>query len=454
MYPKQFIRFFDGQSSLLGATLQRIGNKAGFGEPIVVCNNDHRFLVREELAMAGLDARAILLEPVARNTAAAIAAAALTSNGGRTDTILAVLPSDHLIKDNTAFLDTMRQAAAIAEEGKIVLFGVPPTRPDTGYGYIRRGDDLQNGAYEVDSFREKPDREKAEKLVLDKAYLWNSGCFVCSTNCLISELEQFAPEVVRAAREALAGATEDLGFVRLDKAAFARAPSVSIDTALLEKTASAVVIPVDFEWSDAGTWAALWEHGPQDASRNTVEGDAVLVDTSRTLVHSERSFVATLGVDDLIIVDTPDALLVADKSRAQEVSGLVKRLVELNRKEQSQHIRSYRPWGYFETLNLGARFQVKLLHVHPGQQLSMQMHHHRSEHWIVVRGTAKVTIDGREKLVQENESVFISATQWHQLANPGKVHLEMIEVQIGTYLGEDDIVRSHDIYNRAPDETR
>lgn len=454
MYPKQFIRFFDGQGNLLGATLRRLSGKAGFSAPIVVCNADHRFLVREELARADVEAQAIILEPVARNTAAAVAAAALVAAKDNADVILALLPTDHLIKDASAFLEYMRQAASIAETGKLVLLGISPSGPHTGYGYIHRGEAIGAGAYVADTFFEKPEQEAAERLAADPSFLWNSGIVLIKARRLIEELESYTPAVLDAVRAAVADATEDLGFLRLGKSAFSRSPHVSIDNAVLEKTKAAVVLPIDFGWGDVSSWAALWENSPQDAAGNAVEGDAVLLDTSRSMIHSDRSLVAAIGVDNLIIVDTPDALLVADKARAQDVSTLVARLTELKRKEQTQHLRNYRPWGYFETLSMGPRFQVKLLHVNPGGRLSMQMHHHRSEHWVVVCGTAKVTIGQCEKLIQENESVYITATQWHRLENPGKVALEMIEVQLGSYLGEDDIIRTDDIYHRASDETR
>jgi mannose-1-phosphate guanylyltransferase/mannose-6-phosphate isomerase len=372
------------------------------------------------------------------------------------DAVIAVMPSDHVVKDSAAFVDRLKRAAAVAATGKLVLFGIVPAGPHTGYGYIRRGAALagDGGGYTVDAFFEKPDRATAETYVADESYFWNSGIFVLHARTFLSELEQLAPQILAAAREAFAKATDDLEFLRLDRTAFARSPNISIDYAVMEKTRQAAMMPIDVGWSDVGSWSSLWECAPRDAQANAVEGDAILVDTSHCLIHSERSLVATIGLEGLVIVDTPDALLVADQSRAQDVSGIVSRLKELNRKEHAQHIRSYRPWGFFETLNAGARFQVKLLHVNPGGQLSMQMHHHRSEHWVVVRGTAKVTIGETEKLVQENESVYITATQWHRLENPGKVPLEMIEVQIGSYLGEDDIIRADDVYHRAPDETR
>lgn len=455
MYPKQFIRFFNGQGSLLGATLRRLGGDSGFAAPIIVCNNDHRFLVREEVTRAGLEPEAIILEPVARNTAAAVAVAALAATRKSPDAVLAVMPSDHVVKDEKGFLESLRRGASVAATGKLVLFGIVPSSPHTGYGYIRRGVGLEGpgGGYSVDAFFEKPNRATAETYVADNTYFWNSGIFVLSARTFLTELEQLGPAILDAAREALAKAAEDLGFLRLDRTAFARSPNISIDYAVMEKTKAAAMVPMDVGWSDVGSWSSLWERAPQDERRNAVEGDAILVDSSDCLVHSERSLVATIGVHGLVIVDTPDALLVADQERAQDVSGLVAKLIELNRKEHVQHLKSYRPWGYFETLSSGPRFQVKLLHVKPGGQLSMQMHHHRSEHWVVVRGTAKVMIGDQEKLVQENESVYITATHWHRLENPGKVPLEMIEVQIGSYLGEDDIIRTHDVYNRDPDET-
>ncbi len=455
MYPKQFIRFFNGRGSLLAATLRRVDG-AAFEAPMIICNNDHRFLVSEEAAGAAIKPAAIILEPVARNTAAATAVAALAALGKSDDAVIAVMPSDHLVKDDAAFAQSLQRAGEVAAKGKLVLFGIVPTGPNTGYGYIRRGAELAGsaGIYAVDAFCEKPDRATAQSYVAGGDYYWNSGIFVLHAATFIAELKQLAPDILAAAREALQGASEDLGFLRLDAEAFARSPSISIDYAVMEKTKKAVMLPIEVGWSDVGSWSSLWETAPQDAQKNAVEGDAILIDTTNCLVHSERSLVATIGLDGLIIVDTPDALLVADQSRAQEVSGLVSRLKQLNRKEHAQHIRSHRPWGYFETLSMGSRFQVKLLHVKPGGQLSLQMHHHRSEHWVVVRGTARVTIGETARLVQENESVYITATNWHRLENPGKVSLEMIEVQIGSYLGEDDIIRSDDVYRRAADETR
>jgi mannose-1-phosphate guanylyltransferase/mannose-6-phosphate isomerase len=457
MYPKQFIRFFNDQtSSFLAATLERLPGDAGFARPIIICNNDHRFLVQEEVKRAGVNPGAIVLEPVARNTAPAAAIAALLVAREDAEGIVVLMPSDHVIKDDAGFVAAVGRAAEMARTGKLVLFGIAPASAHTGYGYIRRGAPLAGfpGAFAVDAFTEKPDQQTAAAYMAAGTYSWNSGIFVFTARTFLDELARLEPAILDVARNALADAHEDLGFLRLGREAFAKAPAISIDYAVMERTSSAAVLPIDIGWSDVGSWSSLWELSTRDADGNAVRGDAMVQDTTGTYVHSERALVATLGVKDLVIVDTPDALLVADRARAQEVSGIVARLKQAGRKEQAQHLRSYRPWGYFETLSLEPRFQVKLLHVKPGGVLSMQMHHHRSEHWVVVHGTAKVSIGGENKLVRENESVYIVATQWHRLENPGKTPLEIIEVQIGSYLGEDDIVRKDDVYNRAPDETR
>ena len=457
MYPKQFIRFFNGEGrSLLGTTLERLGADESFGPPIVVCNNDHRFLVREELARAKIEPQAIILEPVARNTAAAVAVAALFALRQSADAVLVVMPSDHVVSDRPSFVDGIKRAAGIAAAGRLVLFGIKPAEPHTGYGYIRQGAALdgEGGGFAVEAFCEKPDLARAETYLAEGGYFWNSGIFVLNARKYLEELERLDPRIHAAARAALEGATQDMDFLRLEPSAFGSSPNISIDYAVMEKTQAAAMLPLDVGWSDVGSWSSLWQIAPHDEKGNAIEGDALLIDTSNCLVRSERSLVAAIGVEDLVIVDTPDALLVADKARAQDVSTLVAKLKQSNRKEHEQHLRNYRPWGYFETLSVGGRFQVKLLHVEPGGKLSMQMHHHRSEHWVVVRGTARVTVGDSAKLVQENESVYITATHWHRLENPGKVPLEIIEVQLGTYLGEDDIIRADDVYNRAPDETR
>jgi mannose-1-phosphate guanylyltransferase / mannose-6-phosphate isomerase len=457
MYPKQFIRFSEDQpETFLAQALKRLGTGLGFAPPVVVCNNDHRFLVKDEAERAGVRPRAIVLEPVARNTAPAVAVAALLVEREDPGAILAVMPSDHVIGNVPGFVAAVRRAAEIAASGKLVLFGIPASAPNTGYGWIRRGAPLAgfDGAFAVPAFAEKPNRETAEAYLASGGYDWNSGIFVLGARAFLAELERFQPAVLDAARRALARAEDDLGFLRLEGEAFAAAPAISIDYAVMERTGLAAVVPIDVGWSDVGSFASLWELAPRDAAGNAVRGDALLEATSNCYVFSEKSLVATMGVSDLVIVDTPDALLVADRAKAQDVGKLVSRLKETGRKEQESQVRNYRPWGYFETLNVGPRFQVKLLHVKPGGKLSLQMHHHRSEHWVVVHGTAKVTVGGEERLIYENQSVYIVATQWHRLENPGKTPLELIEVQIGSYLGEDDIVRSEDVYKRAPEETR
>ena len=456
MFPKQFIRFNGDSENLLGQTLKRLKMGAGFAAPTILCNADHRFLIKECLERAQISARALILEPLARNTAAAVAVGALSALRDDPDAVLLVMPSDHVIGDEPRFLSAVHRAKNVAASGRLVLFGIQPSQAHTGYGYIKRGKPLEgfDGAFKVDDFAEKPDAVLAQRYVDDGSYFWNSGIFVLHARTFLDELSEFAPDVLGAAQKSLENATTDLGFLRLDREAFASSPNISIDYAVMEKTDKAVMLPVDIRWNDVGSWSSLWELAPHDARGNYAGAQAVLEDTSECYIHSDKSLVATLGVENLIIVDTPDALLVADRSRAQDVSKIVGQLRESGRKEHEQHVRNYRPWGFFETLSIGPRFQVKLLHVNPGGQLSLQMHHHRSEHWVVVHGTAKVTVGDNEKLVRENESVYIVATQWHRLENPGRVPLELIEVQIGSYLGEDDILRSGDVYHRSPDETR
>jgi mannose-1-phosphate guanylyltransferase/mannose-6-phosphate isomerase len=457
MYPKQFIRFNGQDESFLGATLKRLSADKGFEQPIILCNNDHRFLVKAELESAKIATKSIMLEPVARNTGPAIAVAALMVAAEDPNGVMVVMPSDHAIVAPDKFVEGVRRAAAVAAKGKLVLFGIKPTEARTGYGYIKAGSDVdgfKGAAFQVEAFTEKPDLPTAQGYVESGKYFWNSGIFVLHARTFIEEMGRLAPAVLDAARAAVAGAADDLGFQRLDKKSFEKAPNISIDYAVMEKTKVAAMLPIDVGWNDVGSWSSLWELAPRDKLGNYVNGDAILEDTTNCYVHAEKSLVATIGLKDLIIVDTPDALLVADKSRSEDVSKIVKRLKASGRKEPETHLRSYRPWGFFESLNIGGRFQVKLLHVNPGAKLSMQMHHHRSEHWIVVQGTARVVVGDMEKLVRENESVYIFATQWHRLENPGKVPLELIEVQIGSYLGEDDIMRTDDIYHRAPEETK
>lgn len=454
-HPKQFVRFFETQeASFLGEALKRFSGGEDFASPIVICNTDHRFLVRDEAERMGLPLGAVILEPAGRNTAPAIAAAAAYVAARDPEAILVVMPSDHLIRNVAGFAAAVRRAAGAAERGKLTLFGVPPTEPNTGYGYIRKGAGLPgcDGAYAVDAFFEKPDAATASAYLAAGDYYWNSGIFVLPAAVFLDELGRFAPRVLDAAQRAVARASADFEFLMLDRAAFAEAPDISIDYAVMEKTSAAAILPLDVGWSDVGSWSALWSLAPRDGGGNAVVGDAVLEDSEDCYVHSDKALVATLGVRNLVIASTPDAVLVADRSRAQEVGGLVSRLKAEKRREHIHHRRVHRPWGFFESLNDGPRFQVKLLHVKPGGMLSHQMHYHRSEHWVVIKGTAKIMVEGGERLLHENESAYISAGQWHRLENPGRMPLEIIEVQMGGYLGEDDIVRGDDVYRRQEGE--
>lgn len=454
-FPKQFIRFSEDQPlSFLQAACARLSDPDLFMPPLIMCNEDHRFLVEDQLAEAGIAPGRIALEPSARNTAPAIAAAALLVGSGDPDAVLAVTPSDHMIEDAEGFARAIGEAGMLASSGRLVLLGIEARTPHTGYGYIRRGAPLaSNGwdAWSVAGFREKPDADSARAMLAEGGYYWNSGIFVLHAATFLKELARLAPDILEAARDALLKAREDLGFLRLDAGAWAKAPDISIDHAVMERTDVAAVIPFPGGWSDVGSWSSLWDLAPRDGQGNAATGNAMLEESSNCYVHANGRLVSALGVDNLIIVDTPDAVLVTDKSRAQDVGRIVERIRASNRNEHDTHARDYRPWGYFEQLSAGPRFQVKLLHVKPGGRLSLQMHHHRSEHWVVVKGTAKVTRGEEERLVCENESFYISATDWHRLENPGHVPVEIIEVQIGSYLGEDDIIRAEDIYNRAPE---
>lgn len=457
MYPKQFLSLVPGdEASLLSLTARRLAPGPSFANPLVMCNDDHRFLVEDGLRASGIEPLAIVLEPVARNTAPAITVAALMLAGQDPEAIMVVMPSDHVIRDAPGFVAAVEQAGRIAASGRLVLFGIQPSHPETGYGYIRRGEPHADdrGAHDVAGFAEKPDAETAKRYLASGAYFWNSGIFVLHAATFLAEVERLQPAVLAAARASLAGAKPDMSFLRLETTAYAKAPSISVDYAVMEHTRRAAMIGLDIGWSDIGTWSALWDVSPRDEAGNAVAAEACLQDTHDCFIHSDRALVATLGVDNLVIVNTPDALLVADRGRAQDVSKLVQSLKASGRREHEQHLRNSRPWGYFETLAIAPRFQVKKLHVKPGGKLSLQMHHHRSEHWVVVQGTARVVVGDTEKLVLENESIYITATQWHRLENPGKVPLELIEVQIGSYLGEDDIIRSDDVYNRRADETK
>ncbi|QEE23678.1 mannose-1-phosphate guanylyltransferase/mannose-6-phosphate isomerase [Rhodanobacter glycinis] len=447
--PKQFLALA-GQGTLFQQTIARTRQLPGVAAPIVVASEDHRFLAAEQLLEAGIEGGTLVLEPVARNTAPAIALGALEAIKRDPDALLLVLPADHMIGDTQTFAAAVAQALPLAMEGWLATFGIRPDRAETGFGYIRRGAALGAHGFQVERFVEKPDLATAQDYLADGSYDWNSGMFLFKAARYLEELEQHAPAMLATVRAAHASAHADLDFVRVDKDAFAKVPDDSIDYAVMEKTTRAAVIPVSCAWSDIGSWAALWLAGQRDADGNLREGDTLVVNTHNSLLRShERHLVATVGVDDLVVVTTPDATLVAHRDAAQDVKKIVEQLKAAGRSEHSVHRVVHRPWGSYDSLEAGERFQVKRIVVKPGAALSLQKHHHRAEHWIVVSGTAEVSCDDKVFLLGENQSTYIPLGSKHRLRNPGKVALELIEVQSGSYLGEDDIVRFDDVYGRA-----
>lgn len=450
-YPKQLLPLCS-ERSMLQETALRVRDPARFAAPLLVCNQEHRFIIAEQVRQSGLTPQAIMLEPVARNTAAAAAVAALTLAETDPNALLLLLPADHLIRDQDAFLAAVDAAAAVAAAGCLVTFGIVPHTPETGYGYIRRGDaiDGHDGVFTVAAFVEKPTRERAEEFLADGTHLWNSGMFLFPAKLFLSELERFEPTVLAAVRAALAAGSRDLDFFRLDKDAFAASPSTSIDYAVMERTEQAAVMAADMGWTDVGAWSALWDVGTKDPDGNVCLGDVLMHDTRNSYVRSDcDALVALVGLDDTIVVATDDAILVAARDRVQDVKVLVEQLKRAGRTEPLTHRRVHRPWGFYQSIHSGDRFQVKRLTVAPGARLSLQKHFHRAEHWVVVNGTALVTRGDEEILLRENESVYIPLGAVHRLENPGKVPLNLIEVQSGSYLGEDDIVRIDDTYGRA-----
>ncbi|MDJ0776427.1 MAG: mannose-1-phosphate guanylyltransferase/mannose-6-phosphate isomerase [Gammaproteobacteria bacterium] len=445
MYPKQFLSLLHDET-MLQKTLLRIA-ELEHSPPIVVCNDEHRFVVAEQARQIGIEDPTIILEPVGRNTAPAIAVAALQALEQADDPLLLVLSADHEIRDSQAFCNAVRQALPLAADGRLVTFGIVPTHPATGYGYIRRGAP-EGAGFAVDSFVEKPDRETARRYLDSGDYYWNSGMFLFSASAYLAQLERFKPAMLADCRTAAGGVREDIGFLRLDAEAFARCEADSIDYAVMERTEHACVVPMDAGWSDIGSWSSLWQQGERDAAGNATRGDVICVDSGQSLVHAGSRLVATVGVNNLVIVETEDAVLVADRDRAEEVKQVVTRLADEGREEENYHRVVYRPWGHFDSVDEGERYKVKRITVNPGARLSKQMHHHRAEHWVVVRGQARVFRDDEVFDLNENESVFIPLGSTHYLENPGDTPLDIIEVQSGSYLGEDDIVRFEDIYGR------
>ncbi|WP_148255524.1 mannose-1-phosphate guanylyltransferase/mannose-6-phosphate isomerase [Aidingimonas lacisalsi] len=447
LHPKQFLPL-TSDNSMLQETLDRL-TPLEHCAPLLICNEAHRFLVAEQVRQAGVSDARILLEPEGRNTAPAIALAALQALEQDGDALLLILAADHLIEDVASFHASVHHARELAETGQLVTFGVVPQHPETGYGYIQRGDALGNQGFKVKRFVEKPDRPTAEDYLASGDYYWNSGMFLFRADRYLEELERFQPQMVTACRAAMKGASQDLDFIRLDAEAFNACPADSIDYAVMEQTEHACMTPLDAGWSDIGSWSALWDVSEKDDHGNAIHGDVMIQDGHNLMVHADHRLVATVGVHDLVVVETKDAVLVADKNRVQDVKHIVERLKAEGRDEHADHREVYRPWGVYDSIDHGHRYQVKRITVKPGAKLSVQMHHHRAEHWVVVSGTAQVTVGENTYLVSENESTFIPIGKVHALENPGVIPLELIEVQSGSYLGEDDIVRFNDRYGRC-----
>ncbi|MFJ3367459.1 mannose-1-phosphate guanylyltransferase/mannose-6-phosphate isomerase [Pseudomonas sp. NPDC086251] len=446
--PKQFLPLADNTFSMLQATIQRLDG-LGLKAPQLICNEAHRFLAAEQVLNLGIEDFRILLEPIGRNTAPAIAIAAIQAITTESDPILLVLAADHLIEDIAEFHSSVKAAIPLAEDGKLVTFGVVPKTPETGYGYLEIGEEVGEKGYRVKRFVEKPDAATARNYIESQRYLWNSGMFMFKASRYLEELEKYRPEMLSICRSALSGGSEDMYFTRINSEIFATCADESIDYAVMENTADAVLVPLNAGWSDLGSWNALANVSTKDEVGNSRKGDVLMESTLNTYVHANNRLVATLGVEDLVIVETKDAVLVAHKSHEQDIKKLVEQLKQSGRQEHINHREVYRPWGMYDSIDNGPRYQVKRITVQPGAKLSVQMHHHRAEHWIVVSGTAKVTNGENTYLVAENESTYIPIGQIHALENPGVIPLELIEVQSGSYLGEDDIVRFEDKYGRA-----
>ena len=446
-YPKQFLPLAS-ELSMLQDTMERTRGLES-GNPIVICNEDHRFMVAEQLRQLKVDASAIILEPEGRNTAPAVALAALHAIKTDPEALLLVLPADHVITDVEAFTKAVSNGIEEASRGTLMTFGVVPDAPETGYGYLRLGTPKGENLFALDSFVEKPDAATAQEYLDSGKYYWNSGMFLLSAQAYLEELKAFAPTMLAACETAMEQAGGDLDFLRPDKESFTACPSDSIDYAVMEHTKRGGVIPLDCGWSDVGAWSTLWQVSESDGDGNVQIGDVMVEDCHNSYFRSESRLVAATGVDNLIVVETPDAVLIAERDKVQNVKAIVNRLKSEGRSEAALHHRVYRPWGSYESLIEGDRFQVKRIVVNPGQTLSLQMHHHRAEHWIVVHGTAEVTCEDDVFTLREDQSTYIPLGHKHRLANPGKIPLELIEVQSGSYLGEDDIVRFEDVYGRS-----
>lgn len=446
-YPKQFLALAS-ELSMLQDTMART-SELDSAPPLVICNDEHRFMVAEQLRQLSVEPAAIILEPEGRNTAPAVALAAFHALATDPDALLLVLPADHVIRDAHSFTKAVTLGLEKARAGALMTFGVVPDAAETGYGYLRLGAAQEDGLYALDSFVEKPNAEVAQEYFESGQYHWNSGMFLLSASAYLAELKAHAPEIYAACELAMAKAKADLDFLRPDREAFVACPSDSIDYAVMEHTQRGGVIPLDCGWSDVGAWSTLWQVADRDGDGNVLMGDVMIEGCSDSYLRSESRLIAATGIKNLIVVETPDAILVADRDEVQNVKQIVSRLKAEGRTEATLHQRVYRPWGSYESLIEGDRFQVKRIVVNPGQTLSLQMHHHRAEHWIVVHGTAEVTCEDKVFTMREDQSTYIPLGHKHRLANPGKIPLELIEVQSGSYLGEDDIVRFEDVYGRS-----
>ncbi len=453
-YPKQLLPLV-GKETMLQATLVRAAALSNAQAPIIVCNSEHRFLIQEQCEAIKIKPEAIYLESAGRNTAPAIALAAFHLAQIDENALMIILPADHVIDDQVAFAQAVETAKVAAQEDFLVTFGVVPSAPETGYGYIKAGVALSFAtpialtAYQVQSFFEKPDRETATAYLQEGGYTWNSGMFVFTAKNYLQELQRHRPDIFDAVQKAWQEKTTDLGFILPGKDAFMASPSDSIDYAIMQVTDRAAVVPAQFGWSDVGSWDSLWQIAPKDGDGNVTSGDTLVFDTKKSYIRAENRLVAVIGLDNVIVIETTDAMLVMHKSKAQHLRTAIQQLESNHRKEHLEHLRVHRPWGWYEGIDKGERFQVKRIMVKPGEKLSLQMHHHRAEHWVVVSGTAKVTVENQATLFTENQSTYIPLGKSHRLENPGKIPLHLIEVQSGTYLGEDDIVRFEDSYGRT-----
>lgn len=449
--PKQLLSMTSNYT-MIQDTVSRLNGVSELAAPIVVCNEEHRFTIAEQMREINVTPASIILEPFGKNTAPAVAISAIQAQKQEQDPVLLVLPADHVIANTASFHAAIAAGYKAALDNQLVTFGIVPNAPETGYGYIKSGKEITDGVYKVDAFVEKPNAATAQAYLDEGNYFWNSGMFMFRASKYLDELKQHNSEMLKYSTDALDAARTDMDFIRLNKEAFAQCPSDSIDYAVMEKTQDAAVIPVDIGWNDIGSWSALWDVGASDDSGNVTHGDVLLHDSSNSYVHSDSRLVTVVGLNDHVVVETADAVLVAHRDRSQDVKEIVEKLKLANRDEAVIHNKAYRPWGAYECIDQDARFQVKRITVNVGASLSLQLHHHRSEHWIVVQGTARVTCGDKVFLMSENESTYIPLGEKHRLENAGKIPLELIEVQTGTYLGEDDIVRFDDVYGRSDED--